>query len=1291
MGPIMILSIPLAAVWLGAFFPNDPSTPDLETPPGLEVSLWSESPLLYNPTALDVDERGRLWVAEAVNYRKWGGRNPGLEFPEGDRIVVLEDRDQDGVAEHSTVFAQDPDLVAPLGVLALGGGRVLVSCSPRAYLYIDVDGDLRADRREVFLEGFGGFDHDHGLHSFVAGPDGRWYAAVGNAGPHMVTDGDGWSLRSGSIYVGGGPSVADNKPGLVSDDGRTWTGGLVLRVGPDGHGLEVLAHNFRNDYEVALDSFGNLFVSDNDDDGNESCRTTWVMEGGDYGYFSGGGARYWGADRRPGQSTQVAHWHADDPGVMPPGTINGAGGPTGVCVYEGELLAGWVGGAVLNADAGRNIVYAHSPRAEGAGIALEPGWLLRTPLNAEGERATWFRPSDVCVGLDGSVFVADWYDPGVGGHGMGDREAYGRILRVMPQGAAAAQTPLDPRTPRGAVESLRSPAPSVRAMGAEYLRENKAMGQRVLTRLASRTEPPRVRARALWLLAGYGERYRSHLLAALHDADPRLRITALRALRAAGADLAPVLSQLARDPSPAVRREVAVALRDVPLAQCQDELLDLAEGYDGVDRAYLEAFGLAADDKVDELYPLLAAELGDAPASWDARFAGLTWRLHPAAAVDALEARAMTPTLDVAARRQAIDALAFVGERAAGEAMLDLAQLGPEDLRSYAAWWIEHRDANDWRAYRLLDQLGRRGLEDAERIYESGILTSGARSFTVDISGAERLWLVADEGADGNGHDWAAWCEPTLVGPAGELRLTELDWVRADAAWGSPHVDANAVGGAILVAGETPAWGIGTHADSVIEYELPVGHTSLHCRIAPDDGGLLQPGANTSLEFQVYVERPKDRAELLARDALLMDADAPSATRAQAAAWLAADPEGGLMLIEHARRDELIKEARAAAAETIFQNEDLAVRALASEVFTRPGEASEAMPSIAELMELEGDRARGARLFRSSEAQCSACHTHTGIGGDVGPDLSSIHGKFARRELFDAILNPSAAIAFGFDSWVLSVQDLGLLSGFVLADGEAVVLKDTQGLRHVIPAEDILDRKKQVVSTMPQGVALGLGAQGVADLVAFLADDPEATPVYGPPRRLFNGKDLSGWTYHLSDPAAAPEDVWSILDGVLRCEGQPVGYMRTEESYTNFNLTLEWRFDPDAGPGNSGVLLRMVGEDKVWPRSIEAQLHHGDAGDIWNIGEFAMETDEARRSGRRTQKLAPSSERPLGEWNRYEITLDRGHLTLVVNGVKQNEATWCDEVPGKLCLQSEGAVIEFRDIIVQPIVGHRAR
>ena len=305
------------------------SVDDFDVAEGLEVTLWAESPHLYNPTAMDVDARGRIWVTEAVNYRTWGGRNPGRRHAEGDRVVVLEDTDGDGICDSSTVFAQDEDLVSPLGICVLHD-RVLVACSPSILSYRDTDGDGVADEKEVFLTGFGGHDHDHGVHSFFPGPDGRLYGNAGNAGPHLVTDRDDWKLRSGSLYAGGGSKRADNHPGLVSDDGRVWTGGLMLSVGMDGSGLEVHGHNFRNPYEIAVDSFGNLYTSDNDDDGNGGCRTLWVMDGGNYGYFSADGSRTWQADRRPDQEREIAHWHQDDPGVVPAGCINGGGGPTGV-------------------------------------------------------------------------------------------------------------------------------------------------------------------------------------------------------------------------------------------------------------------------------------------------------------------------------------------------------------------------------------------------------------------------------------------------------------------------------------------------------------------------------------------------------------------------------------------------------------------------------------------------------------------------------------------------------------------------------------------------------------------------------------------------------------------------------------------------------------------------------------------------------------------------------------------------------------------------------------------------
>lgn len=181
---------------------------------------------------------------------------------------------------------------------------------------------------------------------------------------------------------------------------------------------------------------------------------------------------------------------------------------------------------------------------------------------------------------------------------------------------------------------------------------------------------------------------------------------------------------------------------------------------------------------------------------------------------------------------------------------------------------------------------------------------------------------------------------------------------------------------------------------------------------------------------------------------------------------------------------------------------------------------------------------------------------------------------------------------------------------------------------------------------------------------------------------LFNGKDLTGLKAVVPEAAASgkkPEDTWSVRDGILICHGSPAGYIRTEKDYTNFILRLRWRFDPDKGAGNSGVLVRMVGEDKVWPRSVEAQLHSGNAGDFWNIDDFQMQTDPARTNGRNTRKTK-AAERPIGEWNEYEIIVHKGDIIVRINGEEVNRAWGVQELPGKVCLQSEGAEIHFRDI-----------
>jgi len=192
---------------------------------------------------------------------------------------------------------------------------------------------------------------------------------------------------------------------------------------------------------------------------------------------------------------------------------------------------------------------------------------------------------------------------------------------------------------------------------------------------------------------------------------------------------------------------------------------------------------------------------------------------------------------------------------------------------------------------------------------------------------------------------------------------------------------------------------------------------------------------------------------------------------------------------------------------------------------------------------------------------------------------------------------------------------------------------------------------------------------------------------------LFNGKDLTGWTPVLANMSVKPEDVWSVKDGVLICKGKdkPSGYLRSvKDDYADYTLRLQWRFPAGTPGGNSGVLVHASTPNAlgVWPKSLEAQLNHLNAGDIWVIPEtttIQIDNPTGRIMGRRHYNLTDDSEKPIGEWNDYEIIASGDELTIKVNGVLVNHATKCSISKGAICLQAERADIDFRDIRLTPL------
>ncbi len=322
----------------------------------MEVTLWAAEPDIFNPTNIDIDARGRVWVLEGVNYRR---TLPGMigkdDRPAGDRIVILEDTDGDGKSDKTKVFAQDLSLRTPLGIAVLGD-RVIVSQSPDLIVFTK-DAQDNVVKKEILLTGWRGVDHDHGLHAVTFGPDGRYYFNSGDQG-FDVTD------KSGKRFVSSrqGPYYA----------------GTALRMNADGTDFTVLGHNFRNPYELAVDSFGNIWQTDNDDDGNAWVRLNYVLEGGNFGYWGPRG-QSWRVDRG-------SHFHSELPGVVPNIRRLGAGAPCGLIVYEGKLLPTKYRGHLLHAEAGGRTINSYLLQPEGAGYSAK---VEATVASAD----PWFRPT----------------------------------------------------------------------------------------------------------------------------------------------------------------------------------------------------------------------------------------------------------------------------------------------------------------------------------------------------------------------------------------------------------------------------------------------------------------------------------------------------------------------------------------------------------------------------------------------------------------------------------------------------------------------------------------------------------------------------------------------------------------------------------------------------------------------------------------------------------------------------------------------------------------------------------
>lgn len=671
---------------------------------GLELTLWASEPDVVNPTNMAIDERGRVWITEAINYRR---KLKGVEdiTDQGDRIIILEDTNGDGRADSRKVFDQSPELRSPLGI-AVFGDKVYVSQSPDLWVYTK-DADDNIVSKETLLTGFGGFDHDHGVHAVTFGHDGKLWLNAGDQGFELTTK-DGRHLVSSSD----GPYYA----------------GTVLTMNADGTGLEVYAHNFRNPYEMAMDSFGTVWQTDNDDDGNQWTRLNYVMEGGNFGYWGPGGKRW--------REDHGSHFHHELAGVAPDIARTGAGSPTGLVVYEGELLPERYRGNLIHSEPGKRHIYGFFLKPDGAGYAMEDVELVSS------DDPQW-RPSDVAVAPDGSLFIADWYDSVVGGHNMNDWEK-GRIYRLAPPDFETPEINLEIDSAEGVRAAFRSPNPATHYLAYQRLAEQGQSATPTLTAVWNEGDDI-AKARSLWLLARLGTEGGGPVEQAAESDDPRFRILALRARLGAGGDPLELTAPLLDDPDPRVRREAALALQHVDSEAAVEPLVTLAKGYDGEDRWYLEAWAIGARGKEQPLAERLQEEFS---GDFDPRLADFFWQLKPSGALPYLSRAVRNSSLDVDARVKALRAIGDRPESAAGRTVAGLVSSGQPEIAEAAFDKLSRQLFSQWTELRsdpVVVGAVRRALTDAK-------LQPAALALAEDLGdpayGSQLARIADDETAD---------------------------------------------------------------------------------------------------------------------------------------------------------------------------------------------------------------------------------------------------------------------------------------------------------------------------------------------------------------------------------------------------------------------------------------------------------------------------------------------------------------------------------------------------------------
>lgn len=1064
-------------------------------PNSLLCNLYAAEPLLGNPVVFGIDRKGNVFVCESYRQNKGVTDNRGhddkwlakdlaamtvedriryhrellgdkaSEYEKFDDLIrVLTDRDGDGVADSSGVFASGFNRIEEgtgAGVL-IRDEQVLYTNIPNLWSLTDSDGDLQSDARNALSTGYGvrvAF-RGHDMHGLVMGPDGRVYFSIGDRGYFIRT-----------------PEGKFHDP----------ESGAVFRCELDGSGLEVFATGLRNPQELAFDDHGNLFTGDNNSDSGDRARWVQVVEGGDTGWRM---MYQYLSDRGPFNREKIWYpYGPESPAYIVPPIANLSDGPSGLVYYPGVGLDG------ASDLAGSFFLCDFRGQSSNSGIR-------RIKLNPKGatfevetnEEYIWnVLATDVDFAPDGSLFLSDW----VNGW---DGENKGRIYRfaakseeAIASGKSSAEILKNGFKKLSSSELaglLSNPDRRIR-FEAQY--ELAARGEAKVLSTALQSENAIVRLHAVWGLGqiarlSENELATQSLITALADGEESVVARACEMLSESKKGISSdQLKSLLANASPVVKTHAMMAVGRMGATDCLDDVARILIENEDKDPIVRHA-GIMA----------FTGGIGNSLDRW-VKHSNESVRVAVSVALRKAKNPGITKMLDDSSTRVVREAV---------RAIYDVPDLHTS-LPQLASLTIaeEYDPAIVQRIIHANFRLG--GEANAQRLVS--FATSKLSTSTLR---AEAIQLLGDWGKPGprdrilNRHlplaDRPADFVTRMMQDNIALLASADDEVRDEFFKVGAKLEIRGIAQLLEAIVEDASANATRRADSIRAL----------ARLQPERvlemGAMLFRDPNAAVRvaaLQSFASLSDKKTESQIRLALQS-----KDTVERQAAWDLLHSESKLdsnmaaMLIDAQLSDilagKLPVDTQLNALEAALARGSASAKEKVAAFVESRDKQIESSPKVAYADCLEGGDIKAGRelFFTRSSLSCVRCHKVGETGGEVGPSLSQIGLQKDNGYLLEAIVAPDTAIATGFETVVILTEDDENFSGILKSeDDERVQIMDAQGALISIEKDSIVARKKGL-SSMPAGLMKYMNRRDLRDLVAYLKSldgTPEATANIG--------------------------------------------------------------------------------------------------------------------------------------------------------------------------------------------------